>query len=163
MESVDVCMHAPLIDLDRVVLGEPGAANAVCRGYMLRMSVRRISLLVVTAALLSATAGVAQAQDKTKPIDFTVRSESSVVSPGNSTVKWDARKGKWGLTLNLEQPDARPSTLNDVQAGAYYRITPSLRVGGAVALGEQEMVPGPKKISPDEGQPRVRLETAFKF
>jgi hypothetical protein len=132
---------------------------------MLRMSVRRITWLVATAALLSATAGVAQAADppKNKPIDFTVRSESSAVSPGSSSVKWDARMRRWGLTLNLEQPDARPSTLNDVQAGAYYRITPSLRVGGAVALGEQEMVPGPKKISPNEGQPRVRLETAFKF
>jgi hypothetical protein len=32
-----------------------------------------------------------------------------------------------------------------------------------VALGEQELAPGPKKIGPDEGQPRVRLETAFKF
>jgi hypothetical protein len=127
------------------------------------MSVRRILSVVLTTALLSAAAGVAQAQTKTKPIDFTVRSESSVVSPGSSSMKWDARKGKWGLTLNLEQPDARPSTLNDVQAGAYYRITPSLRVGGAVALGEQEVVPGPKKITPDNGQPRVRLETAFKF
>ena len=156
-------MDGPLIDLDRVAPGKPGAANAGRRGYMLRMSVRRISVLFATAALLSATAGAAQAQPKTKPIDFTVRSESSPVSPGSSSVKWDARKGRWGLTLNLEQPDARPSTLNDVQAGAYYRITPSLRVGGAVALGEQEVVPGPKKIGPDEGQPRVRLETAFKF
>jgi hypothetical protein len=156
-------MAPPLIDLDRELSGEPEAANAGCRGYMLRMSVRFTSL-VATGVLLSMAAGVAQAADpKGKPIDFTVRSESSAVSPGSSSVKWDARKGKWGLTLNLEQPDARPSTLNDVQAGAYYRITPSLRVGGAVALGEQEMVPGPKKISPDDGQPRVRLETAFKF
>lgn len=118
---------------------------------------------MATAALLSATAGVAQAADKGKPIDFTVRSESSPVSPGSNSVKWDARKGRWGLTLNMQQPDARPSTLNDVRAGAYYRITPSLRVGGAVALGEQELAPGPKKLVPDEGQPRVRLETAFKF
>ena len=157
-------MAQPLIDLDRETSGKPEAANAGCRGYMLRMSVRRLTSLIATGVLLSTVAGVAQAAEpKNKPIDFTVRSESSAVSPGSSSVKWDARKGRWGLTLNLEQPDARPSTLNDVQAGAYYRITPSLRVGGAVALGEQEMVPGPKKINPDDGQPRVRLETAFKF
>ena len=67
------------------------------------------------------------------------------------------------MTLNLQQPDTRPSTLNDIQAGAYYHITPSLRVGGAVALGEQQIAPGLKKLTPDEGQPRVRLETQFKF
>ena len=77
--------------------------------------------------------------------------------------KWDARKGRWGVTLNMDQTDSRPSTLNDVQAGAYYRITPSLRVGGAVALGEEQVTPGPKKIGSEEGQPRVRLESSFKF
>jgi hypothetical protein len=129
------------------------------------MAGRRITTLMVVTALLSAAAGVAQAADpKGKPVDFTVRAESSSVAPSASkTVKWDARKGRWGLTLNLDQPDARPSTLNDIQAGAYYRITPSLRVGGAVALGDQQMAPGPKKITPDEGQPRVRLESSFKF
>ncbi len=50
----------------------------------------------------------------------------------------------------------------DVQAGAYFRVTPSLRVGGAVALGEQE-APAYKKSQPVETAPRVRLETAFKF
>ncbi len=41
-------------------------------------------------------------------------------------------------------------------------MTPSLRVGGAVALGEKE-TPMYKKTEPQEGAPRVRLETAFKF
>jgi hypothetical protein len=132
---------------------------------MLGMSGRRVTVLIAAAALVGAAAGAAQAADvKGKPLDFTVRSEPTAVAPGApKALKWDAFKGRWGLTLNLEQPDARPSTLNDVQAGAYYRITPSLRVGGAVALGDQQINPGPKKMTPDEGQPRVRLETAFKF
>ena len=129
---------------------------------MLGMPGRRI-LLVAASALLGA-AGAAHAADRSKPIDFTVRSETSpVASSALKSLKWDARKGRWGVTLNMDQSDARPSTLNDVQAGAYYRITPSLRVGGAVALGEEQVTPGPKKIGSEEGQPRVRLESSFKF
>ena len=132
---------------------------------MLGMSVRRFALLIATAALLGAGAGVAQAADpaKTKPMDFTVHAESTAVTPGAQTLKWDAAKGHWGVMFNLQQPDTRETTLNDIQAGAYYKITPSLRVGGAVALGEQQIVPGPKPNTPDNSQPRVQFETRFKF
>ena len=63
----------------------------------------------------------------------------------------------------MQQPDTRATTLNDIQAGAYYKITPALRVGGAVAFGEQQILPGPKPNTPDNSQPRVQLETKFKF
>lgn len=130
---------------------------------MLRMTSRRILGAIATAALLGAGVGAAHAAEK--PMDFTVRQDAtSPIQPNASqTMKWDARKGRWGITLNLEQPTVRPSTLNDVEAGAYYRITPSLRVGGAVALGEEQLAPGPKKPDAAKGQPRVRLETNFKF
>src|SRR5437870_1393236 len=96
--------------------------------------------LVAAGALLSAIAGAAHAADKSRPVDFTVRSETSqVANSAFKSLKWDARKGRWGLTLNLDQPDARPAHGNDVQAGAYYRITPSLRVGGAVAFGDEQV------------------------
>ncbi len=127
------------------------------------MRARRLSVFVCVTALSCAAAGVALAEGKSRSIDLTVRAEPTDVVTKGQTLKWDARRGRWGLTLNLEQPAVRPSTLNDVQAGAYYRITPSLRVGGSVALGEEQLLAGPKKLSPDEGQPRVRLETAFKF
>ncbi len=128
------------------------------------MSRRRIIGLVVAAALTSAAGAAHAADGKGKPMDFTVRAEPTSVAPSASkAVKWDARKGRWGVTLNFDQPEARPSSANDVQAGAYFRITPSLRVGGAVSLGDQRMAPGPKKITPDDGQPRVRLESSFKF
>ena len=129
------------------------------------MQARHIAAVLVAVALLGGAAGAAQAADApTKGVDFTVRPEQ-VASPvaGPKTLKFDARRGRWGVTLNLQQPDTRESTWNDIQAGAYYRITPSLRVGGAVALGDQQFQPGPKKLTPDEGQPRVRLETQFKF
>ncbi len=129
------------------------------------MSVRGFALSIAAATLMG-LAGAAHAADAPagKSIDFTVRAEPSSVSPaGGKTLKWDARKGHWGLTLNLEQPETRQSNWNDVQAGAYYRITPSLRVGGAVAIGDQQFVATPRQPLPGDGAPRVRLETAFKF
>lgn len=68
-----------------------------------------------------------------------------------------------GVFFNLQQPETRNTTLNDIQAGAYYKITPSLRVGGAFAFGSQAVVPGPKPNTPENSQPRVQLETKFKF
>ena len=131
---------------------------------MLGMSAYRFASFVAAAAL-AAAAGAAHAADApAKAVDFTVHAEP-VAAPtsGAKTVAFDARRGRWGVTLNMQQPDSRASTANDIQAGAYYRITPSLRVGGAVAFGDQQVAPGPKKLTPDEGQPRVRLETKFKF
>ena len=132
---------------------------------MLGMSVRKTAMLIAATALLSAGAGVAQAADaKGKAIDFTVRTETSAIAPGSQTLKWDAARGRWGLMLNLQQPDTRGTVANDIQAGAYYRITPSLRVGGAVAIGDPQLQSGgPRKITPEEGQPRVQFETRFKF
>ena len=124
----------------------------------------RICTVIAAAALMSAAAGGAYAADKpSKPLDFTVRSEPIAVAPNvGKALRMDASKGRFGFTLNVQQPDERPAVLNDVQAGAYFRITPSLRVGGSVALGEQELTPRANQARPAD-TPKVRLETAFKF
>ena len=96
---------------------------------MLGMSVRKTAILIAATVLLSAGAGVAQAADKGKGIDFTVRTEASAIAPGTQTFRWDAVRGRWGLMLNMQQPDSRGIVASDIQAGAYYRVTPSLRVG----------------------------------
>lgn len=130
------------------------------------MSARRMIVsLTVATALAGAAGGAAHAADKAKPLDLSTKTEASGFSAsGPKTVTWDARRGRWGLTLNLQQPDMRSSNWNDVQAGAYYRITPSLRVGGAVALGNQQSTPPVnQKMLPEQGAPRVRLESTFKF
>lgn len=134
---------------------------------MLGMFVRKVALLVVATALIGAAGTAAQAAPatvatSTKPMDFTVHTETSPLS-GSQVMKWDAAKGHWGVMLNVQQPEARAATANDIQAGAYYKITPSLRVGGSMAFGEQQVVPGAKPIPGDSGQPRVQLETKFKF
>ncbi|WP_049758356.1 NtrZ family periplasmic regulatory protein [Phenylobacterium zucineum] len=127
------------------------------------MSVGRISAIIAAAALLGAAAGGAHAADKGKRIDFTVKSEPAAASPGAGRVQvYDASKGRFGVTLGVRQSDVRESTLNDVQAGAYFRITPSLRVGGSVALGDQELTPRANQARPADA-PKVRLESTFKF
>lgn len=128
------------------------------------MDWRRITLGLAASALISAAAGGAWAADKpVKPTDFTVRYEPTTVLPNaGHTMTWDAAKGRFGFTINVQQPDNRPAVANDIQAGAYYRLTPSLRVGGSVALGDQQLTPTPMPARPAD-TPKVRLETTFKF
>lgn len=129
------------------------------------MSKRRTSVVIVAAALIGAVSGVAHAADKApaKPMDFTVKSEPMTVAPNpGRNVKLDASKGRFGFTVDIQQPDGRPGTSNDVSAGAYFRITPSVRVGGSVALGEQDLTPRRNAARPAD-QPKVRLESSFKF
>ena len=126
----------------------------------------RTVISLMGAALLAGAASVAHAEPAKKTADFTVRSEVSNpalgANLGTKSLKWDARKGRWGVTLNLDQPVGRDAQLNDIQAGAYFRVTPSLRIGGAVALGDKQ-APTYRKTEPQDGAPRVRVETAFKF
>ena len=77
------------------------------------------------------------------------------------SVQWDG-KGRWGLKLEMTQSASRDMQLNDVQAGAYFRLTPSLRVGGAVSLSGSGQ-PDHTVLPQDQSAPRVKLETTFKF
>ena len=132
------------------------------------MNVRRISAVFAVAVLISAAASGAYAAEKPgktgKPVDFTVRSEPTRLEPNaGRTFKYDASKGRFGFTLRMQQPETRPVSPNDVEAGAYFRITPSIQVGGAVALGEQELTPRGSRQVPEAEQPKVRLESKLKF
>jgi len=128
------------------------------------MTTRRLSVAIAAAALMSAAAGGAWAGDKvSKPVDFTVRSEPLAVAPNaGQALKMDANRGRFGLTVTMQQPGERAAVPNDVSAGAYYRITPSVRVGGSVALGPQDLTPRANNARLAD-TPKVRLETAFKF
>ena len=76
------------------------------------------------------------------------------------SLQWND-KARWGLKLDLNQPAGRDLQLKDIQAGAFYRLTPSLQVGGAVSLGDSTRLT--RDTAPEDQAPRVRLETAFKF
>lgn len=117
-------------------------------------------MCVIGAALIASVGSGAHAQTAKRATDFTVRAEPTVTAHEGKSLKFDTRKGRWGVTLGLEQRTEQGVELKDVQAGAYFRVTPSLRVGGAVALGDDDTY---KKVEPKGPAPRVRLETAFKF
>ena len=51
----------------------------------------------------------------------------------------------------------------DVEAGAYYRLNDRLRVGAAAAVAAPEADPARAPDTNGRAQPRVRLETIFKF
>jgi len=132
------------------------------RGYIAIMWGFRLISSIGAAALMGLAAASAHAEPK-KALDLTVRETPAIAPQGVKSLQWDARKGRWGLTLNMDQPNTRDMQLNDVAAGAYFRITPSLRIGGAVALSDRPAAQAFKQTQPEERQPRVRLETAFKF
>lgn len=75
-------------------------------------------------------------------------------------LQWDS-KGRWGLRLDMNQPANRDPDWKDVQAGAFFRISPSLQVGGTVALSDR--LAQPQRVTPLDAGPRVHLETAFRF
>lgn len=72
-------------------------------------------------------------------------------------------RGRWGLDLNLSQPVGRESNLGDVEAGAYYRVNPRLRVGATAGLAEPEADPARAAQTDRRAAPRFRLESIFRF
>ncbi len=71
-------------------------------------------------------------------------------------------RSRFGLTVDFGAPQTRAEDANDVAAGAYYRITPSLRLGGQLKLGTTGSA-ATRAAQPDEREPRLRFETAFQF
>jgi len=133
------------------------------------MAQRRI-LAAASALVLLGTAGVAHAETArpraaTAPAAaeaFTVRGDfnaQAAAAQPNKILQWDTKKGRWGLKFDL---DSKADQWKNVEAGAFFRITPSLRVGGAVGLESTKDAPVRKRDA-EETAPKVRLETAFKF
>ena len=78
-----------------------------------------------------------------------------------SVMEWEGA-GRWGVKLRLDQSPAHPVAPKDMEAGAFYKVTPGFRVGGAVGLSDK---PQPSQQNPQDDQvaPRVKLETTLKF
>jgi len=126
---------------------------------------------VVAALSLFGTVGMAHAQSapKSRTSDaFRVRGEfdlrSNRLGPERAerSLQFDSRAGKWGLKVGLGAPLGRDADAKDLEAGAYFRVTPSLRVGGALGVASERDNPVRRPGQKDEA-PRVRLETSFKF
>lgn len=87
---------------------------------------------------------------------------AAAAQPGSSRLRFTER-GRWGLDLNLSQPVGRESNLGDVEAGAYYRVNPRLRVGATAGLAEPDADPARAPQTDRRAAPRFRLESIFRF
>ena len=127
-----------------------------------------IAATIGSLALASVTTD-AYAQTRTRAPSMTL-AEAAASSPNTNTTSQTQRRalrwndsGRWGLDLNLKEPVGRDAQWGDVEAGAYYRLSPRLRVGAAANLATPETDPARATESDRRAQPRVRLETIFKF
>ena len=118
----------------------------------------------MAALVLACAASVVRAE--TAVVSQNPNAFPSPVAPGtpHKSLQLDAN-GRWTLRLDMEQPAGEPSastSWKDVQAGAFFHITPSLRIGGSVGLGDRQA--DVQRILPqDASGPRVHVETKFKF
>jgi hypothetical protein len=124
--------------------------------------------LIAAMAPLALAAGVGAARAEPASImlassDFAAPSLNGVPVTQRRTLEWDAAKGRWGLSLGVEQRATdRDLELKDVAPGVYYRLTRRLHIGGAVSLAPDQ-AETLRMGQPQLPAPRVRLETTFKF
>lgn len=134
------------------------------------MRVHGLILATVAMTAMTATAFDASAQSSARDtarsaVQTSPTVRNDLVSPQDGPrrgLQWN-EDGRWGLNLNLSQPVGREADWSDVQAGAYYRLNPRLRVGAAASLSEPQTDPARPVESDRRSQPRVRLETIFRF
>jgi len=123
---------------------------------------------VVVLATLITHAGQAEAQVRLRAPAVSLstagqdRSEPVQTPQPRRGLRWN-ENGRWGLNFNTTPPVGRETDWGDVEAGAYYRLNPRLSVGAAAGLGRVEQDPARAPETERRAQPRVRLESIFRF
>lgn len=126
------------------------------------------ALLGACLMAVAFTAGHASAVTKTekKPVSKALPAPTLTnknLNNGSRLIELDM-KNRWGFKFEIAQPLQEQAKPNDIDAGAYFRLTPNVRIGGSVGLGEKTNHFRPEETKKDdEKKPRVRLETQFKF
>ena len=119
-------------------------------------------LMVTTAGALALALGVAATAVAAPADDVSVQPNKIGPPAPRSTLQWDQRKGRWGLSLDMSQPAEGSPHWSDTRVGVTYRVAPGLHTGASVTLGPEE-TPDGRKLENQGPAPRVRLETTFKF
>jgi hypothetical protein len=121
-------------------------------------------LMAASALALGLTvAGAASAQGTRPRAEAPKANLNDAIRSGGPASTADievAKRGRFGLNLKVDEPLERERRLRDVEAGAAFRITPSVRVGGSVRLDDKSKS---ERLVPSERGARVRLETKFQF
>lgn len=128
-------------------------------------------LVIVAVATLALSAGAFAVHAEDGQATLVAMTDSDFASPTiggtpttpRRTLEWDSAKGRWGLSLGVEQHSTdRDVQLKDVSPGVYYRVTRRLHIGGAVNLAPDQ-AETMRLGQPQFPAPRVKLETVFKF
>jgi len=137
------------------------ARIGVATGLSLALTVLALGLVTApdSASAQSQTRSQARAQAPTVSLSDADRAARTGQRRGLRVNE----SGRWGLDFNLSQPAGREAEWGDVEAGAYYRVSPSLRVGASAGLAEVDPDPARVRGSDSRAQPRVRLESIFRF
>ena len=117
---------------------------------------------LATLALAAAVSARAESQDARLIYAANDYAGSAAAIAPRHSLEWDARTGRWGLKLGVEQHFDRDVQLKDLEPGVYYRLTPRLHIGGGVSLAPDQ-VDTLRLSVPQMPAPRVRLETTLKF
>jgi hypothetical protein len=133
---------------------------------------RKVGLIIAVAAATAFAAGAAHAQAARGKAPAAADTRGAArdaftldQAQGRQVIELDAAK-RWGLKLTMQQPVTRDIKLKDVEAGAYYKVNPSFRLGGAVGLADKN---APDEVAKSQGKtkeqvaPRVKLNAIFKF
>ena len=138
--------------------------KAASEGLEMRFGAIFAGLLGAVALVGIADDASAQARSRVPAVSLADAStaQRAAPAPQRRGLRWN-ENGRWGLNFNLNQPVGRETRWGDVEAGAYYSVTPRLSVGAAAGLGPAEEDPARAPETDRRSQPRIRLESLFKF
>jgi hypothetical protein len=120
-----------------------------------------VAAATLAMAFAAASAHAAPSDAFTQQNDFTPQTNQIGPQPPHRSLQWDNRTNRWGVHLDMAQPQDRDVTWRDARVGLNYRVAPGLRTGVGFSLGNE--TPPDGRTLPDGPAPRVRLETTFKF
>lgn len=128
------------------------------------------AIIAGVAAALVLTGVAAEASAQTRPQTRAPAVSISEAAAARAAAAQTQRRGlrlneggRWGIDFSLSQPQGRDAQWGDVAAGAYYRVSPRLQVGASAGLSEPPVDPARPAQDSGRAQPRVRLESIFRF
>ena len=125
-----------------------------------------IAGLAATLAFAGAAADASAQSRSTRAPQVSISEAAAARAAAAQTQRRGLRlndSGRWGIDFSLSQPQGRDAQWGDVAAGAYYRVSPRLQVGASAGLSEPPVDPARPAQDSSRSQPRVRLESIFRF
>lgn len=124
----------------------------------------KLTVAVAALALSGVLASVAHADPLAVDPSKTISNQWLAPLTQHKTFEYDAAKSRWGFKFDVEQQPGLGTDWKSAQAGAFFKVTPSLRVGAGVSLSDtQSPTTTGNALAQPPVPPRVHLETTLKF